>query len=111
MNGNERMGVPPEVVGRGPAVLPRGVRCGRTMFDPVGDGTTTGRGAPPQSAPSIPWPSGPVHGSIGELTGQRALWPARTAWRIIEECYERGLAYVKRRRQFGRGIGEVQPCS
>jgi len=41
------------------------------------------------------------------LGNERSGLPAM-AWGIIEECYERSLAYVKERRQFGRAIGEFQ---
>lgn len=41
------------------------------------------------------------------LGNERSGLPAM-AWGIIEECYERSLAYVKGRRQFGRAIGEFQ---
>lgn len=41
------------------------------------------------------------------LGNERSGLPAM-AWGIIEECYERSLAYVKERRQFGRPIGEFQ---
>ena len=41
------------------------------------------------------------------LGNERSGLPAM-AWGIIEECYERSLAYVKERQQFGRAIGEFQ---
>jgi hypothetical protein len=41
------------------------------------------------------------------LGNERSGLPAM-AWGIIEECYERSLAYVKQRHQFGRAIGEFQ---
>ncbi|MDX2166272.1 MAG: acyl-CoA dehydrogenase family protein [Deltaproteobacteria bacterium] len=41
------------------------------------------------------------------LGNERSGLPAM-AWGIIEECYERSLAYVRQRRQFGRPIGEFQ---
>ena len=41
------------------------------------------------------------------LGNERSGLPAM-AWGIIEECYERSLAYVRTRQQFGRAIGEFQ---